>query len=159
MQVHEISVNTIPESMLRKQLETAIRSIIRQAFEFEPRLSAWDRETLAYMWGGGSEHPAYGECFLEVMEKFNIGIHMINRLPVPNNDLILPKGLNFGRIAIAYGLSYYHINLRDIRLPSSIEKSSTTLERPPNHIYRDCSCRGNPSCYKCYGAGHIKIED
>jgi hypothetical protein len=168
-QIHEISVNTIPESMLKKQLETAIRSIISQAFEFEPSLSAWDRETFAYMWGGGSEHPAYGECFLEVMEKFNIGIHMINRLPVPNNDLTLPKGLNFGRIAIAYGLSYYHVNLRSIRLPSSIEKfskryghknshQSAKVISPPNSSYKDCSCRGNPSCFKCGGAGHIKIE-
>lgn len=168
-QIHEISVNPVSELQLKQQLEIAIRSIVRHAFEYEPSLSAWEGETFAYMWGGGSEHPAYGECFLRVMETFNIGIHMINRLPVPNNDLILPKGLNFGRLAIAYGLSYYHVNLRSIRLPSSIAKFSQRYGRkptkqdnrvasPPNYVYKDCSCRGNPSCFKCGGAGHIKVE-
>ena len=168
-QVHEISVNPIPEAKLKQQLETAILTIVGHAFEYEPSESAWRGETLAYMWGGGSEHPAYGECFLRVMESLNIGIHMINRLPVPNNDLILPKGLNFGRLAIAYGLSYYHVNLRNIRLPSTIatfaqrygsksSNQSKSTTSPPEYEYKDCSCRGNPSCYKCGGCGRNRIK-
>ena len=106
--------------------------------------------------------------FAESLGKFQIGIHVINRLPRPNNDLVLPSGADFGRFAIAFGLSYYHVNLKEIRLPSTLESfaqkygfgtaASVVRKKKTSGTVRDCACQGiNPSCARCDGKGFYEV--
>jgi len=141
---HEVTVNPLSEDELIQKLRSSIQALVHKAFKYQPYKSAgdgpspWMGETYAYIWGGGAQHPAFENCFLKVLQEFNIGINGINRLPRPNNDLHLPPGVDFGRLAIAFGLSYYHPNLREIRLPSNLksyaEQYGIAAVDPPRHV-------------------------
>lgn len=168
---HELAVNPVPKAELMRKLEASIRGLMKKAFTFQPLHTAgngpspWRGETFAYIWGGGSKNRAYEECLLGVLSEYDIGIHTISRLPRPEGDLKIPRGVDFGRLAIAFGLSYYHANLKQIRLPHELDSYSDLygmetlsggLSTAPSRGWENvCSCGGQPSCYRCLGTGFI----
>lgn len=173
---HEISVNAIPQKSLMKKVHSAVLALMKEAFVYQPFESAgdgpspWTGETLAYIWGGGSEYSPYQETLRAALSTFDIGVHDINRLPKPSTDLEIPPGIQFGRLAIAFGLSYYYPNLKKIRLPSALKSYAETYgigltEANPARPRQDqqlfegeeCSCCGmNPACPNCFGSGTIR---
>jgi hypothetical protein len=138
-----------------------------EAFRFQPKRidgnggSPWTRDIVAYIWGGGAEYRPYEDTLLSALQSLGVGIHHINRLPVPNDHFVLPAEVNFGRLAIAYGLSYYWPNLEAVRLPNQLR---TFDELYPEYwqelvpAYRLCSCKANPACVRCHGTGLITPE-
>ncbi|HCN30854.1 MAG TPA: hypothetical protein DIT64_19470 [Verrucomicrobiales bacterium] len=135
-----------------------------EAFRFQPNRidgnggSPWTHNIIAYIWGGGAEYQPYEATLLTALQSLRVGIHHVTRLPVPNDKFRLPEGVNFGRLAIAYGLSYYWPNLEAVRLPHQLQ---TFNEIYPDYwrnlvpATRVCSCRANPTCVRCFGTGMI----
>jgi hypothetical protein len=167
-QAHELSVNPLKESDLLDGLGNAVRDLMQAAFRYQPnRLrgpgdAPWSRQTFAYIWGGGAGHVAYEETFLEYLKSSGIGVHDVNRLPTPSDHFALPRDVDFGRLAIAYGLSFHKANLETVRLPSQLK---TFDELYPDFwqevidTQKLCTCRGNPACLRCYGSGIIKPDE
>lgn len=170
---HEISANAISETAVMDQLRKAVHSLMNEAFEYQPYESygdgpsPWMGETQAYIWGGGSEYSPYLQNFLKTLESYDIGIHNINQLPKPRSDFKLPPGIKFGRLAVAFGLSYHFPNLKEIRLPHNLRtyaetygigivKRNQTGQTNPIPTGKDCDCMGNPMCPRCFGSGNIK---
>lgn len=164
---HEVTVNPLKAAELFDQFRQAIEHLMSEAFRFQPNRidgnggSPWTRNIIAYIWGGGAEYQPYEATLLTALQSLRVGIHHVNRLPVPNDKFRLPEGVNFGRLAIAYGLSYYWPNLEAVRLPAQL--------RTFDEIYPDywqelvpssrlCSCRANPACVRCHGTGLITRE-
>lgn len=168
---HEITVNPMATSTLMLKLEKSVQRLMSQAFKFQPLKtpgngpSPWRGETFAYIWGGGSNHRGYEKRLQKVLMSYNIGVHTISRLPRPEGDMKIPKGVDFGRLAVAFGLSYYHVNLRQIKLPHDLDSYSDlygsqnlvngTNLRQKRGWENICSCGGQPACYRCLGTGFI----
>jgi hypothetical protein len=69
-----------------------------------------------FIFGGGAQHVGYRCNFREGL--VNAGIHdpQVHDLPAAT-DLNRPNAVNFGRYAVAYGLSFFRPNLDRVRLP------------------------------------------
>jgi len=160
---HEVSVNTLPEAELMKGVASAVSELMKGAFRYQPNrirgngLPPWSSNTIAYIWGGGAEHKSYEETFLLALRTQGVGLSSINRLPIPTGFKI-PAGATFGRLAVAFGLSFLKANLEKVRLPHQIR----TFEQSYPDYWQDvipentpCSCWANPSCLRCYGTGFI----
>lgn len=132
---HETVVEPIPEAKLMKELETATKSLMEGAFRFQPFASMgdgpspWAKETYCYVWGGGANHTPYSDHFLSALKSIGLDVVHANHLPRPSDDFSLPDGLDFGRLAVAFGLSFHEANLEDVRLPSQLK---TFAEHHPN---------------------------
>jgi hypothetical protein len=126
---HETIVNPLAEHELFKQLGIAIGGVMQNAFRFQPFSvagdgpSPWKRGTYAYAWGGGSGYSPYLDKFLQSLKGLQIGVNTINLLPAPGDHFVMPDDLagNFGRLAVAYGLSYHQANLEAVRLPHQLK--------------------------------------
>lgn len=167
---HETSVNPLKEADLLRQLGLAVNRLMGNAFRFQPYASQgdgpspWLGETYAYAWGGGSSHIPYLDQFLASLKNCKLGVEVVSLLPSPGDHFPLPADLmgNFGRLAVAYGLSYHHANLDAIRLPDQLipyRKKYPGLLRDEPETERLCSCRGNPMCPKCFGGGFFRSTD
>lgn len=164
---HERSVRPIPEGQLLSQLDSAIEKLLKEAFRFQPHTvlgdgpSPWLHGTHAFAWGGGAGHQPYVDQFLSSLKSRQIGVETINRLPVPGDHFSLPTDLsgNFGRLAVAYGLSYHQANLEAVHLPHQFKSYDELHPVRWEDLYGGetgvCSCRGNPSCPRCMGSGII----
>jgi len=162
---HETVVNPLPEEEVMRGMNEAISKLMDTAFRYQPYESdgdgpsPWYNESYAYIWGGGSEYSSYSDRFLSSLEDLNIGIHMINKLETPLEDFNTPGGIPFGRLAVAYGLSFHQTNLETVRLPNELQTYKAIYGSTRSSIsnsYRDCPCKGNPSCYRCHGSGILK---
>src|SRR5690606_26915695 len=114
-------------------------------------------------WGGGALYAPYKEHFLSELQKLGVGVQEVNQLPVPVESFQVPDDVaSFGRLAIAYGLSFHKANLEAVRLPNQLQ---TFDELYPDYFReraaegRFCSCWANPSCPKCFGTGFIQPSD
>lgn len=167
-QAHELSVNPLQETDLLAQLGDAISELMQGAFRYQPNRvlgngpRPWMHNTFAYAWGGGAEHGAYIETFRHQLQAANVRISGVNRLPRPSDLFALPHDVDFGRLAIAYGLSFHKANLEFVRLPRELR----TFDDLHPAYWREvldssklCTCRGNPDCPRCYGSGLIRPDD
>lgn len=126
---HEVIVNPLRAGDLFNQLEVVIGNTVRNAFRFQPFYvegdgpSPWKSETYAYAWGGGAGYHSYLSIFLRSLQRLHIGVNSINLLPSPDDHFVMPQDLagNFGRLAVAYGLSYHQANLEAVRLPHQLK--------------------------------------
>jgi len=65
----------------------------------------------------------------------------------------------FGRFAVAYGLSFHSANLEEVRLPSELQTfreaypDTWKTTAPPR--YKPCICYSNPDCARCGGTGFL----
>lgn len=164
---HELSVNPLAEADLLRQLTAALHDLMQGAFRYQPNhvigegRNPWSRHTFAYIWGGGAVHLAYEQTFLHNLKALRIGINDANRLPIPSDQFITPSDVDFGRLAIAYGLSFHKANLESVRLPSELrmfDEQYPAYWQEVIHSEKLCICRGNPACLRCYGLGLIRPD-
>ncbi|MEK7950447.1 hypothetical protein [Luteolibacter soli] len=167
VEFHETTVNPLPEPLLLARLGETIGRLMGNAFRFQPHAttgsgpSPWRGETYAYAWGGGAAHQPYLDQFRSSLNALRLNIPNVNLLPSPGDHFTLPADLegNFGRLAVAYGLSYHQANLEAVRLPHQIKSFEELHPVRWKDAYRGktgiCSCRGNPACPACFGAGFI----
>ena len=113
------------EHELLKALETQLQALCARGRHFQPNLGnvpgqrTWDRATL-FIFGGGSHHPGYERSFAAgLIEHAEIYSPKIHNLPAAR-DLVKPPGIEFGRFAVAYGLSFFRPNLDTVRLPNEL---------------------------------------
>ena len=164
---HEVTVNPLQEPELLRRLKTAVGELMKGAFRYQPyRIhggggSPWHADTIAYIWGGGAAHQPYEETFLAAVQSLGIRVPAINRLPAPADQLRLPRSVDFGRLAVAYGLSFHKANLELVRLPHQLK----TFDDLYPDYWRDiipatklCTCRANPTCFRCHGSGFISPD-
>jgi hypothetical protein len=119
---------------LAAELRTAVLQLIEQGRRKQPNfgdvwgLRTWDRPNV-YMWGGGAAVALYGDVLQQTLTRdLRIGHVDVMRLPMAQ-DIQMPKKVDFGRVAIGYGLSFHPANLNKIWLPSEL----SALEPPRRH--------------------------
>jgi hypothetical protein len=166
---HDTTFDPLSEPLLMTRLRAAVDKLMTQAFRYQPKTitgngrSPWHHETFAYIWGGGSAYLPYEQNYLKALGESGVVVtDFANRLPVPIDNFTLPKDVgDFGRLAVAYGLSYHYAKLDAVRLPSELK---TFTERYPAYWQISkrtsgaCSCYANLDCSKCCGTGFIKPE-
>lgn len=167
---HETTVAPLPGYVVMSELQKVVQGLMLSAFRFQPKQIAgngsgpWSRDTHAYIWGGGSSYSGYETSFLEALRQSGVVVPLANRLPKPSDDFTLPGDIDdFGRMAVAFGLSFHHANLDSVALPSELK---TYDERYPDYwrvssrTEGTCTCQGkNPECARCGGRGFLKVEE
>ena len=83
-----------------------------------PGTRTWDRSRFL-IFGGGAKIPPYRESFREALDEIGIHAPQIFDLPAAT-DLKRPADVDFGRFAVAYGMSFFRKNLDDWRPPEDI---------------------------------------
>jgi hypothetical protein len=85
----------------------------------EPGTRTWDQATL-FIFGGGSNIAAYPRVFRKSLE--HAGFYAPTILPLPGApDLDHPPAVDFGRFAVAYGMSFFKPNLDIVHLPHELK--------------------------------------
>ena len=167
---HDVTVDPLEEEPLMSEVRKAVAKLMGQAFRYQPKkivgtgTPPWQHDTHAYIWGGGSGFTPYESNYLKALHDCDVGVtEFANRLPVPNDNFVLPSDVgDFGRLAVAFGLSFHHANLDAVRLPSQLQ---TFGERYPDYWQLSrrtagtCTCHANPACFKCGGTGFIKADE
>jgi len=98
-----------------------------------PGTRTWDRARFL-IFGGGAQVSPYRKTFREALEHEGIHVPQIFALPAAS-DLPLPEGVDFGRFAVAYGISFFRQNLDSWRPPEEILPFNTLYppdETPPS---------------------------
>ena len=163
---HEVTVSPLQSGQLFAQMEDAIADLMDGAFKYQPSRihgsleSPWKRGTYTYAWGGGASYPPYLDTLKRALNDQEVGVEVVNKLPSPSDQFELPRDIaDFGRLAIAYGLSYHKANLDNVTLP---HKLRTFAEDYPDYWsdtapHREvCNCYANPTCFRCGGTGFIE---
>jgi hypothetical protein len=116
---------TTGENQVMVQLRENVDAVYRLALiqqpnhGHEPGSQTWDNATL-FIFGGGSNLPAYPRVFRDSLR--SAGIHDPLILPLPGaSDLDRPAPVDFGRFAVAYGMSFFKPNLDIVRLPHELK--------------------------------------
>jgi hypothetical protein len=119
---------------LAAELRDEIGVLYRRALVRQPNLGhfpgqrTWDRARLL-IFGGGAHLAPYRETFGEALREAGIHRPQIFDLPAAS-DLSLPEGVEFGRFAVAYGMSFFRPNLDQWRPPEDILPFNTLY--PPD---------------------------
>ena len=86
----------------------------------------WDQATF-FILGGGAHIDDYSINFANGLR--SAGVYAVNGTDAPNilripevANLDRPRGIEFGRFAVAYGLSFFKPNLDRVKLPHELEK-------------------------------------
>jgi hypothetical protein len=151
---------------LESDLGKAIQSLMNKAFEHQPRQTAgdgpdpWTHSVRCYVFGGGARNELYIDELWNRLQGLRIGISTLYWLPKPSEGFALPYDVDqFGRFAVAYGLSFHAANLEEVRLPSELQ---TFVEAYPDHglpaippRFTPCTCYSNPDCVRCGGTGFL----
>ena len=160
----------------RKQImhdvKGTVDEVFRSALQYQPNFGAgegtrtWDRNTFVYLWGGGARAKGYRTTLENALHSLGMAEPEVRALENPDG-LDLPSSIDFGRMAVAYGLSHYMPNLESVRLPKQLrtfrEAYPDLAPEPRNGSSaissRTCSCGGlNPSCSLCQGRGWIEND-
>jgi hypothetical protein len=83
-----------------------------------PGNRTWDTASL-FIFGGGSHHKGYRRNFASGLNHAGIYHPQIHNLPAAR-DLTRQPGVEFGRFAVAYGLSFFRPSLDHVRLPHEL---------------------------------------
>jgi hypothetical protein len=78
----------------------------------------WDRLSL-FIFGGGSHQRSYRQNFSAGRHHAGIYHPQVFNLPAAQ-DLTHPRKVEFGRFAVAYGLSFFRPSLDYVRLPHEL---------------------------------------
>lgn len=85
----------------------------------QPGMRTWDHATF-FIFGGGAHYRPYWDSYEAGLT--NVGIHEPQILKLPfAQDLTRPQGVDFGRFAVAYGLSFFKPSLDQVRLPHELK--------------------------------------
>jgi len=162
--------DNLEDSQVMAELRQAIANLMEQAFRYQPKkvlgngIPPWEHHVFPYIWGGGSAHPPYERHFLAALRDCGVAVaDHANRLPVPGENFSLPHDVgDFGRLAVAFGLSFHHAKLDGVRLPSELQ---TFSERYPGYwqvstrTAGTCRCYANPDCKRCGGTGFVSADE
>lgn len=162
---HEETLQGFAPCQIIEMLDKGIRKLMDRALEFQPARSIgtggspWTRGTYVYAWGGGLAHPGYESTLVKILAEYAVRVETPNRLPSPSENFPIPRDVGeFGRFAVAFGLSYHFANLEAVKLPHQVK---TFDELYPDYWQRLepdrnwCSCHANPSCPRCQGTGFV----
>ncbi len=121
-----IIVNPLTEAQLMAALRQTIQELYHSACLYQPNCGAipgrrtWDHTRL-FIFGGGSHRQEYQKNFQAGIA--NAGIHNSRFYFLPQaTDIKLPPNIDFGRFAVAYGLSFFRANLDTVHLPHQLER-------------------------------------
>lgn len=111
------------EAETMAELRETLGDLYRRAINFQPNFGGagnhtWDDATLL-IFGGGANYPAYPEHFRQGIQHAGITGARVRNLPAAQ-DLDRPVSVEFGRFAVAYGLSFFRPNLDSVRLPHEL---------------------------------------
>jgi hypothetical protein len=73
-----------------------------------------------YIFGGGAQNNVYWDNFIDGLEAAGIYRPQLHYLP-GSKDILCPRRVEFGRFAVAYGLSFFRPSLYRISLPDELE--------------------------------------
>jgi len=116
------------EKDLMNELQGRIGALYDRGIIFQPNLGhtpgsrTWDRATY-FIFGGGAHHAPYREAFANgIGGASGCRPHVLNLSAATN--LVRPKNVQveFGRYAVAYGLSFYIANLETTKLPHTLQR-------------------------------------
>jgi len=158
---HERTSGTLTSSQVQSGIGIAITTLMNKAFRFQPRKihgsggDPWSRWTQCYVFGGGARHQLYIDELWNRLQELKIVIPALYWLPRPSEGFILPNDVDqFGRFAVAYGLSFHAVNLEEVRLPGELKVAAAWKpSKPPR--YTPCICYSNPDCARCGGTGFL----
>ncbi len=112
------------ERELMEELKANLHRLYLRAQEYQPNLHLppgmrpWDKASL-FIFGGGSHHAGYRRTFTSAPD--HCWIHQADVRNLPSaQDLNHPRGVEFGRFAVAYGLSFFRPSLDHVRLPHEL---------------------------------------
>jgi len=111
------------ENELMEELRMNLHALYLRAKRYQPNNGApgtrtWDRASL-FVFGGGSHHQGYRHNFSAGLSHAGIQEPQVHNLPSAQ-DLTRPRGVEFGRFAVAYGLSFFRPSLDHVRLPHEL---------------------------------------
>lgn len=163
---HERTSGTLSSSQVHSGIGEAITNLMNKAFEHQPRRTdgsggdPWSRTTHCYVFGGGARNQLYIDVLWNRLQELKVGISALYWLPQPSEGFGLPDDVDqFGRFAVAYGLSFHVANLEKVRLPSELqtfrEAYPDTWKQSAPPQYAPCSCYSNPDCMRCGGTGFL----
>jgi hypothetical protein len=150
-------------------IERATRPVWVKAYNKYKLQSSWHGIPV-FLVGGGSRIRGSQRIFSTSWAPRQIEAHAIRGLPTPR-QIDLQSGVDFGRLGVAYGLSYAKPELAEFRLPmDSPNQTPATRRRPLSLPGRweavvdvgidephSCRCGGtNEECTKCAGTGWIE---
>ena len=137
--IHNLSdpyhaVESQSEAALMKELRDAVCALHAQAKVYQPNHGTnsgrrtWDRANF-FIFGGGALHQAYPKNFAAGLAEAGISDAEILRLPAA--DLQCPPTTDFGRFAVAYGMSYFRPSLDEVRLPKELRTFRELIQSEP----------------------------
>jgi hypothetical protein len=167
---HERTGIGMEEALLSQRLRSEIRTMMQQVFTLQPRKVAGNGPDVfhhgvhAYIFGGGANVPVYGTTLQKTLEELDVRITQVMRLPRPDINFATPKGIDdFGRLAVAYGISASAENMEVTRLPEEMHRilKRSLLDSIKNieSIEIACTCVSNPTCARCHGTGLLQGRD
>jgi hypothetical protein len=114
------------EGQLMKKLRESLRILFDRAKLHQPNhlghgqgYRTWDEATF-FIFGGGAHHRGYWENFAAGLKEAGIHNPQAHNLPAAQ-DLSCPPKVEFGRFAVAYGLSFFRPSLDKVSLPHELE--------------------------------------
>lgn len=164
---HERTGIGMDEESLRSRLSEEIRNMMQRVFALQPRRVSGNGPDVfhhgvhAYIFGGGANVPIYEETLKKTLDDIDVRISQIMRLPGPRIDFVLPQGVDdFGRLAVAYGISSALENLETARLPDEMDgvlrRALEEARKNQSDGEMACSCYSTPDCTRCSGTGFIR---
>ena len=127
------------EQELMEELKVNLHRLYLRAQEYQPNLHLppgmrpWDNASL-FIFGGGSHHAGYRRTFRSGPDHCWIHQAEVHNLPSAQ-DLNHPRSVEFGRFAVAYGLSFFRPSLDHVRLPHELtpfrELYPEPVDEPP----------------------------
>jgi hypothetical protein len=123
------------ENELMEELRTNLHALYLRAKQYQPNNGApgmrtWDHASL-FIFGGGSHHHGYRHNFSAGLNHAGIHEPQVHNLPSAQ-DLNRPRGVEFGRFAVAYGLSFFRPSLDQVRLPHELAPFLELYPEPEN---------------------------
>jgi len=128
-----------------QELFSDFQKIVRRLFAFactkQPNnrysayRSTWD-EAHIFIFGGGAHHPGYKEAFRHALLDCDFRTPRMRELPAPA-DLTIPVKTNFGRFAVAYGMSFFRPDLDEVRMPHQISTFRRAYPRAKSQNWDD----------------------
>lgn len=113
------------EEALMEELCQKIHAINVLARKYQPNHGTrpgsrtWDRATF-FIFGGGAHHRPYWHFYKMGLQYSGIFDPQILQLPSAT-DLDRPREVDFGRFAVAYGISFFRPSLDRVKLPHELE--------------------------------------
>jgi len=118
-------VETVEESNLSERVVEQVKNLLLIAKQYQPNHIAagrgtWDEAT-CFIFGGGANNSLYWRAFENGLSAAGLKCAPVMQLPEASN-LEFPRETDFGRFAVAAGLSVFRPNLDNVRLPHHLEK-------------------------------------